>query len=602
MKLKYLQLIGLLFVFGLTARGLQAQNHSNEKVLRYAFEIAETGFDPAQISDVYSRIATENIFDALYAYDYLARPVKVRPNVALGMPVISDDFRTYTIKIKPGIYFADDPAFGDKKRELTAQDFVYSYKRIFDPGTKSQSYPELEEAKLLEMEGLRREAERPGARFNYDKEVAGIHALDRYTIQFKLQETRPRFIYSLADASVFGAVAREVVEKYGDKIMEHPVGTGPFKLDQWTRSSKMTFVRNPNFREAYYEAEPPADDPRSQEIYRSMKGKRLPIIDRVEISIIEEIQPRWLSFLGNDHDFLMYLPAAFAYQAIPNNRVAPNLARRHISMERVPSPDVTVTYFNMEDPTVGGNTPNKVALRRAIALAYNSEEEIRLPRRNQAIPAQGPIYPATYGYDPKFKTEMSEFSRARAAALLDMYGYVDRDGDGWRDMPDGTPLVLEYSTTPTAADRELNEIWKKNMDAIGIRIVFKTGKWPEHLKAARAGKLMMWGLGFSASAPDGGGILSLAYGPAKGEDNLARFENAEFDKLYQKQQLMPDGPERLALMQQLVKIMVAYMPYKFSTHRIRTDLMQPWLLGYRRHPVSRGFWRYVDIDTSKLPH
>jgi ABC-type transport system substrate-binding protein len=179
---------------------------------------------------------------------------------------------------------------------------------------------------------------------------------------------------------------------------------------------------------------------------------------------------------------------------------------------------------------------------------------------------------------------------------------VDRDGDGWRDMPDGTPLVLEYSTTPTAADRELNEIWKKNMDAIGIRIVFKTGKWPEHLKAARAGKLMMWGLGFSASAPDGGGILSLAYGPAKGEDNLARFENAEFDKLYQKQQLMPDGPERLAIMQQLVKIMVAYMPYKFSTHRIRTDLMQPWLLGYRRHPVSRGFWRYVDIDTSKLPH
>ena len=579
-----------------------AQTRAPEKVLRYAFEIAETGFDPAQLSDAYSRIATENIFDALYSYDYLARPAKVIPNVALGMPVISADFRSYTIKIKPGIYFADDPVFGGKKRELTAFDFAYSYKRIFDPKTKSQLYSDLEEEKLVGMEELRREAEKPGASFNYEKEVEGIRALDRYTIEFKLQEPRPRFIYSLADSSIFGALAREVVEKYGDKIMEHPVGTGPFKLDQWVRSSKMTFVRNPNFREAYWDAEPPADDARSQAIYQQLKGKRIPLVDRVEISIIEEIQPRWLSFLSNDHDFLMYLPNAFSYQAIPNNHVAPNLAKRGITMERVPAPDVTVSYFNMEDPIVGGYTADKVALRRAIALAYNSEEEIRLPRRNQAIPAQGPMQPTTYGYDPKFKTEMSEFNRARAAALLDMYGYVDRDGDGWRDLPDGKPLLLQYSTTPTAADRELNQIWKKNMDAIGIRIEFKTGKWPEHLKAARAGKLMMWGLGYAASSPDGAGAVGLAYGPGKGEGNLARFENAEFDRLYEKQQLMADGPERLAIMQQLVKIMVAYMPYKFSTHRIRTDLMQPWLVGYRRHPTSRGFWRYVDIDTSKLPH
>ena len=366
-------------------------------MLRYAFEIAETGFDPAQISDMYSRIATENIFDALYCYDYLARPVKVIPNVADGMPLISDNYKTFRIKIKPGIYFADDPAFNGKKRELTAQDFVYSFKRIYDPKTKSQIYSDLEESKIIGLEELRREAEKPGASFNYDKEAAGLRALDRYTIEFKLKETRPRFIYTLADSSVLGAVAREVVEKYGDKIMEHPVGTGPFKLDQWVRSSHMSFVRNPNFREVFYEAEPPADDARSQAIYRQMKGKRLPLVDRVEISIIEEIQPRWLSFLGNEQDFLMYLPAQFAYQAIPNNRVAPNLAKRHITMERVAAPDVTVTYFNMEDPIVGGNATDKVALRRAIALAYNSEEEIRLPRRNQAIPAQGPIQPTTYG-------------------------------------------------------------------------------------------------------------------------------------------------------------------------------------------------------------
>jgi len=601
MKINFLIVLSCAWAVLLGASELHAQNRADEKVLRYAFEVAETGFDPAQISDVYSRIATASMFDSLYDYDYLARPVKVRPRVAVGMPVISDAFRTYTIQIKPGIYFADDAAFDGKKRELTAQDFVYSYKRFFDPKTKSPIFSDLEEEKLIGMDALRRDAEKPGANFNYDKEVEGIRALDRYTLQFKMQEARPRFIYLLADAGTFGAVAREVVEKYGDKIMEHPVGTGPFKLDQWTRSSKMTFVKNPNFREEFYEAEPPSNDARSQAIYRLMKGKRLPMVDRVEISVIEEVQPRWLSFLGNEHDFLFLLPEAFSYQAIPNNQLAPNLVKKRISMDRVAIPDVTVTYMNMEHPLLGGYTPEKVALRRAIALAYHTEEEIRLPRRNQAIPAQGPIQPSTYGYDVKFKTEMSEFSPARAAALLDMYGYVDRDGDGWRDMPDGKPLVLEYATQPDAASRERNEIWKKSMNAARIKIDFKTAKWPENLKAARVGKLMMWGLGYSASTPDGAGALGLAYGPGKGEGNLARFENAEFDNLYRQQQVLPDGPERLAMMQQLVKIMVAYMPYKFATHRLRTDMMQPWLLGYRRHPIARDFWKYVDIDTSQLP-
>lgn len=578
-----------------------AQAAPTEKVLRYAFEIAETGFDPAQISDYYSRTATENIFDALYRYDYLARPAKVVPNVAAGMPVITDNFKTFTVKVKPGIYFSDDPAFGGKKRELTAHDFVYSFKRVFDPKTKSQIYSDLEELKLIGMDALRRDAEKPGAKFNYDSEVEGLRALDRYTIQFKVQQSLPRFVYRLADSSILGAVAREVVEKYGDKIMEHPVGTGPFKLDQWTRSSKIIFVKNPNFREELYEAEPPSDDALSQEIYRRMKGKRLPIVDRVEISVIEEVQPRWLSFLGGEHDFLMYVPEQFATQVMPNNRLAPHLVKKGITMERVAVSDVTFSYFNMEDATVGGNSPDKVALRRAVSLAYNTEEEIRLARRNQAIPAQGPTPPKTWGYDTSFKTDMSDYNPARAMALLDMYGYVDKDGDGWRDMPDGRSLVLEYSTTPTAKDRELNEVWKKSMNAVGIKIVFKTGKWPEHLKAGRAGKLMMWGLGYSAATPDGGSFMDLAYGPQKGEGNLSRFENAEFDRLYRQQVVMPDGPERLALIQKMAKIMVAYMPIKFNTHRIRTDVMQPWLIGYRRHPTSRAFWRYVDIDTSKLP-
>jgi ABC-type transport system substrate-binding protein len=590
-------------VIGLLAQGAVAQEKSKEKVLRYAFPIAETGFDPAQLSDLYSRVITANVFDALYSYDYLAKPSKIVPNLAAGMPEISHDFKTFTIKIRSGIYFADDAAFGGKKREVTAQDVVYTFKRVFDPKTKSPTYSDLEKMGFIGMEEVRNAAEKPGANFNYDKEVEGIRALDRYTLQFNLKDTRPRFVYTLSDPGILGVVAREVVEKYGDKIMEHPVGTGPFmlKADEWMRSAKMVLVKNPNYREEFYTAEPAANDAKAQAIYARMKGKRIPMIDRVEISIIEEIQPRWLSFLQKDHDLMERLPPAFSVQAIPNNKLAPNLVKRGIVMERVAAADVTVTFFNMQHPLVGGYTPDKVALRRAISLLYNTADEIRLPRRNQAIPAQGPIQPTTYGYDPSFKTEVSEYNPARGLALLEMFGYVDKDGDGWRDMPDGSPLVLHYATQPDAASRELNEIWKKSMDAAGIRIEFKTGKWPEQLKAARAGKLMMWGLGWSASIPDGEDALTLAYSPAVGEANHARFEHKEYDKLYVQQQNMPDGPERLAIMQKMVKILIAYMPYKYSTHRLLTDMSQPWLLGYSRHPTVREFWKYVDIDTS-IPH
>ena len=140
--------------------------------------------------------------------------------------------------------------------------------------------------------------------------------------------------------------------------------------------------------------------------------------------------------------------------------LAPNLAKKGIVMVRYPRADVSVSYFGMENPVVGGYEPHKVALRRAISLAVDIDREIRLVRRSQAIPAQGVIGPETYGYNPKLKTEMGDFNRARALALLDMHGYIDKDGDGWREQPNGEPLVIEYATSPDQQSRQLNELWK----------------------------------------------------------------------------------------------------------------------------------------------
>jgi ABC-type transport system substrate-binding protein len=566
------------------------------KVLRYAFRIAESGFDPAQISDLYSRTVAANIFDAPLKFEFLARPARVRPNTAAALPEVSADFKTFTVRIRPGIYFDDDPAFRGIRRELIAEDYVYSIKRHYDPRWKSPSVYSLENSKILGLSELRQDAIRGNRPFDYAREVEGLRALDRYTFRVRLGEPNPRFAYNLADGSVLGAVAREVVEAYGDRIMERPVGTGPFRLAQWKRSSRMVLEKNPSYRDDFYSEDPPADDPYAQAIARMLKGRKLPMVDRVEVYIVDENQPRWLAFLNGEHDLIEEVPTDFANIALPNNQLAPNLRKQDIRMVRYPRADVSVSYFGMENPVVGGYTPERVALRRAIALAVDIDQEIRLVRKSQAVPAQSPVPPRVWGYEPDFSSEMSEFNRAKAKALLDMYGYVDRDGDGWREQPDGKPLLLEYATQPDQNSRQLIELWKKNMDAIGVRMEFRTAKWPENLKASRGGKLMMWGVGWSASEPDGDTFLGLGYGPNRGQANHARFDLPAFNKLYEAQRVLPDGPERLALMTGAKKLMVAYMPYKTHVHRVFTDLAHPWVIGYHRNIFMREFWKYVDID------
>ena len=588
-------------VLGLAFVLLGSAHTAEPKVLRYAFPKAETGFDPAQLSDLYSRIVTAHIFEAPLTYDHLARPYELRPSTAAAMPEVSADYKTFTFRIKPGIYFADDPAFAGKKRELVAQDYVYSLKRLFDPKLKSPAHSNVQEEGIVGLQELHEAALKSGKPFDYEREIEGLRALDRYTLQVKLREPRPRHLYVWAAPDIYGAVAREVVEAYGDTIMAHPVGTGPYRLSDWRRSSRIVLTRNPDYRENFYDAHPNADDAYGQALLKRFKGKRLPMVDRVEVSIIEEAQPRWLAFLNGEQNFIERLPAEFVSQAAPGGKLAPNLAKRRIQLYREPGSDITLTVFNMDDPMVGGYTPEQVALRRAIVLGDNQAREIALGRFGQAIPAQSIMTPLTTGYRDDMRTEMSTYSVARAKALLDVYGYRDLDGDGWRERPDGQPLRLEVLTESAQETRHLLELWKKCMDEIGVRVELRVAQWPENLKAARSGKFMMWRVGSLAATPDGQGSLERAYGPSVGKANLARFRNDAFDGVYDQLKNLPDGPERLQLFDEATKLLVAYVPYRMGVHRIYTDLAYPELVGYKRPPFSLGWWQYVDVTTKESP-
>ncbi len=569
---------------------------AQQKVLRYAFEIAETGFDPPQISDTYSSQVISLLFDTPLTYDYLARPLKLKPNLLEAMPEITGGGTTYTLRFKPGIYFVDDPAFGGRKRELVAEDFAFSIKRLYDSKSKSPNLY-LVDGKIAGDEKFKAREKELG-RFDYDMQVEGLKVLDRYTVRITLNQPDFNFTYLLASTNVSTLQAREALEKYGADMMAHPVGTGPYRITYWKRGSRIVLERNPGFREEVWDAEAPADDKGAQEIVARMKGKRIPLIDRIEISPVEETQPRWLAFLNAEHDYLDRVAPDFTYQAVAGNGIAPALAKKGIQLDRVPGLEITYSYFGMENPVVGGYTPDKVALRRAIVLGYNNNEEIQIIRKNQAIPAQSPVGPGAFGYNKDFRTSANEYSPARARALLDMHGYVDKDGDGYREMPDGTPMEIEMNSTPTQLDRQYDEVWRKSMEAIGIRMKFRKAQWPDLLKESRAGKLMMWRLAWQAGYPDGEAFYVMLYGKNAGQANHSRFKVAEFDRLFEKARALPPGPERESVYREMNRIFLVNAPWKLGTHRIYNDLTHPWVLGYRRHPVLRTVWRHVDIDAA----
>jgi ABC-type transport system substrate-binding protein len=563
------------------------------KTVRVTFQASESGFDPPRISDVVSAAVVSSLFDAPLTYDLLARPAKLKPNAA-ELPEVSDNYTRFVFRVRPGIYFSDHPAFKGQPRELTAADYVYSVKRYYDPATRSPTLFHYENAGLLGLSELRKKALDTKQPFDYDTEVAGIRALDRYRFEVRTAEPAPRLPFVFATPAASGALAREVVESYPRDQMVPPVGTGMFRLASWTRSSRIVLERNPMHKHSVHNEQPAEGDTLGRDIANQFRGRSLPMVDRVEIAIIEETQPRWLAFLNDELD-LLWVPPEFISQAVPNNSVAPNLAKRGIQMRQYVIPITRHVYFNIDHPMVGGLTPERVALRRALSLAYDTQREIRLMRYGQMVAAQSLMPPGVSGYDPKFRSEMSEHSPARAKALLDLYGYTDKNGDGWRDQPDGSPLVLELTTEPSQLARSWQGMWKRSMDAIGVKIEFRIGAWPENIKASRAGKLMMWTTGWSAAIPDGSYFMDLLYSRNKGQANASRFDLPAFDDVHRRQRMLPDGPERDALIQQGMKLALAYMPYKASGHDIQTWLVQPRVRGYVPHPFIRDFWRHVDI-------
>ena len=587
-----------LIVASAAPRGAAADWADPAKVLRIAFPTDVTGLDPAGTQETYASLVEQKIFDALYVWDYLARPYRFVPSIATGLPEISADGRVWTIHIRPGIYFTDDPAFAGKKRELTAADFVYTWKRVIDPRVRSPN-SDLLEHKIVGLDAAVAKAKSSG-RFDYDAEIQGLRAADRYTLKLELIDPDYTF-FELLDSASLRAVAREVIEKYADssgRAMNHPVGTGPYRLNEWRPGHRIILEANPGYRDERFPPAPANADAAIKTVADSMKGKRLPQIGRIEIAIIEETNPRLLMFNAGQLD-LLDVPGDVAPKMIDNRgNLLPEFAARGVRLERATELGVTFAYFNMEDPVVGGYSPDKIALRRAICSAYDIPDEIRVIRNGQALPATQPIPPDVEGHVPGYKG-LSPYDPATARALLDKFGYRDRDVDGFRELPDGRPLTIHQMSYVGAVYRQFDDLWLRSMRDVGIRMDFQIQTFPEGFKAAHAGVLQFSSFGWNGDISDD--FMRLFYGPYAGAGNLSRFKNAEYDALYDRSRRTANTAERNKLYEAMTRIISAQAPWCTNVYRISSTVVASHIRGYRKNVhYFLTPWQYLDIDTTAL--
>lgn len=566
-----------------------------KKVLRYVFPVAETGFDPAGVHDLYSAHVNGSIFETLFTYDYLASPAKLVPRTAAALPEVSADGLTYTIRLQKGIYFAADPVFKGKKRELTSADYVYTFKRLMDPSLRSPN-SWLLDGRILGMDTLLKQAQKTG-KFNYDQSVAGLQTPDRYTLVIRLTSPDQNFPMLLAHQPT-GAVAREVIEKYRDKagfVMGHPIGTGPYMLSRWTPGSRIILKANPDFRSFVWNFK--ASTPEDQKIVKAMQGKKMPQIGEIDIQVMEEGQSRWLSFIKDEVD-LFALDGELTVQALQDGKLKPELVKKGVQLSRITDPSIDYHYWNMQNPIVGGLSKDKIALRRAMAMAFSADNYINILQKGDAQKLQAPIPSGVVGYDPNYRSSIP-YSVKAANLLLDRYHYKVA-ADGWRTQPNGKPLVIEMTLSGNnLRSQQQAEFWKKTLDSIKIKMTTKSMPFAEALKLEKQCKTMFKTSAWIADYPDADNFMQLFYGKNIKITNNGCAKIPEYDRLYEQAQKMIPSPERDAIYAKMSRLLEVYMPVQVIGARYRNILAQPRVIGFKKHPILPAEWMYIDIDLKK---
>ncbi len=558
--------------------------------IRSALTVNVTSMDPADSGNAYSVACLSKIYEPLFEYHYLKRPYEIIPLLADGMPIVSPDRLTYTIRIKHGIYFQDDPCFTNtdgKGREVTAADFIYSWKRIADVKTLSTGYWIFED--VVNIKGLdawhRASIDSPVT--DYDALVTGMRALDRYTIRITLTRPSPQLIMVLAMPYCV-VVPKEAVSYYSEEFGAHPVGTGPYMLTEWVRNARIIFDRNPNYHPDYYPTEGESGDAAAGLLDDA--GKRLPFIDRIVYTIIKQDQPYWLKLMNGELDTGGIPKDNYNAAIDAEGNLQKYLIEKGMKLTISILPDITYIAFNMDDATVGGNSEKTRALRQAMSIAYNRSLSLDLFYNNRGLPAVQPIPPGLVGHIEGIENPYVNYDINAARQLLIHAGY---------DISNGITVTYDSGSDDTTA-RQMGELFKRMMANIGITVNIVFNTWPQFMNKIHNKGAQIFGIAWQADYPDGQNFLQLFYGPNSSPGpNSSNYDNPEFNQLYERAMTMEDSPARQGLYRKMVMLVNEDCPWIYGIHRIGYGLRYDWVKNYKPNRFNNQAIKYYRIDTAQ---
>jgi ABC-type transport system substrate-binding protein len=586
----------VLLAFAVASLAPAAHAAQAQKTLHLPMRAAGPGsLDPVTGSTVYDNRATSLFYETLLQYKYLARPLALEPLLLEEMPemTVEDGEMRFRFKLKHGVMFHDDPCFpGGKGREMVTGDVFYSWKRLADREYEYENYWVIEATikgldAYKEAQAKRVEA---GEKHDYDAPVEGFVEIDDHTFDVVLEQPIYSFPWKLAMFQL-SIVPREAVEAYGKGFSRHPVGTGPFLLEQWTEKKDMTAVRNPTFRDERYPSEHEASD--EEFGFHLAAGKRLPIVDRVEITMFVQENPMWLEFKSGKLDYTQ-VPAENFLEAFHKRswKLKKEFADKGIVAHAVPLLDFIFRGFNMDDPILGGYTDKQRKLRQAIHLAMNHDEFNSVFYNDANVIYDGMIPPGLAGYPKDGKGPVSWLGHdvERAKELIAEAGYP-----GGKGLP-----VIDYYINSSGNSPEQAELFKRQLAEIGVQLNVRSLAFAQLIDAINKKKAPLFGFAWSSDYPDGENNLALFYGPNEAPgSNHYNYKNPEFDKLYEKIRVMPPSDERDALYEKMRDMVLLDTPYIGSMARVRFYLVNPWLKNFKPTEDFYNWIKYMDVDGAK---
>ena len=563
-------------------------------------------------------------------------------------------YSLYTIQIKPGIRYYPHPASATNEsgeplyinlrpedvedisspndfktlatRELRAADYVHQIKRLAHPrahspilGVMSEHIVGLSEFtdKLTQADKTLRAEQGDEAYLDLTQyDLEGAQVVDDTTYTIKLKGQYPQLRYWLA-MPFFAPMAPEVTRFYAQSALTqrnigidtYPVGTGPYMLTENDPNRRMVLVENPNFHGERYPSEGEPGD--KQQGLLQAANAPLPFIQRAIYSLEKESIPYWNKFLQGYYDASGIGSDSFGEAIRIDRDGKPHLTEtmrdREIKLQTVVSPGVYYMGFNMQDSVVGGYDEKARALRQALSIAIDYESYIAIFLNGRGIAAQDPIPNGIYGHQEGeaginpyvydwINGEARRKSLDKARELLAKAGYP-----GGVSEETGKPLLINLDNAASGPQFKSQLDWyRKQFAKLNVQLVARSTTWSRFQQKMADGNVQMFQAGWLADYPDPENFLFLLYGPNGAADhngqNAANYENSEFDRLFGSMRDMENGPQRLAVINQMLEIARRDAPWAWGFFPRQYTLHQAWLKNGKLNPMANNTLKYLSLE------